>query len=225
MKKLILLSLIMVLCVTLLNADAVAMLMASKGKLSLSRAASQIKFHKGELLMNNDVLRTGAESFAAYKYVDASSTVKMFSNSVATITATKEGIKLNKNVAVSKGSILTNVNKGTGLFRVSTPTTVASVKGTEFFTKVEEGGATQFLVTDGEVEVRILVTDETAVVGKGQTALISALGELHLRASNPDDLSAAEQIELESMRETVPKVIRIPVLDENGRVKYIEITY
>lgn len=225
MKKHIILIILVTFTIGLLQADAIAVLMASKGMISLSRAAAEMQFKKGELLMNNDVLKTGSESFAAYKYVDASSTVKMFSNSVATITATKDGKSLSKTVSVSKGSILTNVKKNSGLFRVSTPTTVASVKGTEFLTKVEEGGATMFIVNDGEVEVRILASDEVANVGKGKTAIINVQGDLHLRDSSPEDLSMAEQAELEAMRKTEQHIIRIPVLDENGKLKYIEITY
>jgi len=225
MKKYILLSLLLVLVLSVLQANAIATLMAHKGKVSLNRVTDQIKFKKGELLMNNDVLRTGAESFAAYKYVDASSTVKMFANSVATINGSKDGNNLSKSVTVRQGSVLTNVKSGSGLFRVNTPTTVASVKGTEFLTRVEEGGATMFIVSEGEIEVRVLASDEVANVGKGKTAMISALGDIHLRDSNPEDLSLAEQEELEAMRESLPTTIRIPVLDESGKLKYIEITY
>lgn len=225
MKKYILLSLLLVLVLSALHANAIATLMAHKGKVSLNRVTDQIKFKKGELLMNNDVLRTGAESFAAYKYVDASSTVKMFANSVATINGSKDGNNLSKSVTVRQGSVLTNVKSGSGLFRVNTPTTVASVKGTEFLTRVEEGGATMFIVSEGEIEVRVLASDEVANVGKGKTAMISALGDIHLRDSNPEDLSLAEQEELEAMRESLPTTIHIPVLDESGKLKYIEITY
>ncbi|HQQ67599.1 MAG TPA: hypothetical protein PLX77_02100, partial [Candidatus Cloacimonadota bacterium] len=103
MKKQLILIVILMLVVCLLGADAIAMLSANKGKVTLVRDKSQIKFQKGQLLMDNDVIRTGEESFAAYKYVDASSSVKMFSNSVATISATKDGKGLSKKVTVSKG--------------------------------------------------------------------------------------------------------------------------
>lgn len=225
MKKYILLLLLTTVLLSFLSADAIALLIANKGKVSLDRAAAKIKFQKGELLMNNDVLRTGEESFAAYKYVDASATIKMFSNSVATLNAGKDGKTLSKTVTVSKGNVLSNVKKGSGLFRINTPTTVASVKGTEFLTKVEEGGATTFIVSDGEVEVRVLATEEVARVGKGKTAIIGVLGNIHLRDSNPEDLSQVEQAELESMRESTEHIILIPVMNENGDLKYIEITY
>lgn len=224
MKKIMLLTLILVLS-TLLQADSVAMLSASKGKVELERARKSVKFKNGELLMNRDVLRTGPESFAAYKYVDASSMIKMFSNSVVTINASQEGTSLSKRVNVNKGSVLTQVKKGTGAFTVQTPTTVASVKGTEFLTKVSDEGLSTFIVTDGEVEVRVLATDEVKSVPKGSTATVNQDGVVEVRESTYEDTSEIEKAELESSRVKEINNIRIPMLDSNGKLKYIDITY
>ena len=225
MKKQLILITILMLVVCLLSADAIAMLSANKGKVTLVRDKSQIKFQKGQLLMNNDVIRTGEESFAAYKYVDASSSVKMFSNSVATISATKDGKGLSKKVTVSKGSILSTVKKGSGVFQVSTPSTVASVKGTDFLTKVEDDGSSMFIVNDGEVELRMSSTGEVTSVGKGKTARVQSSGRVEVRDSRPEDLSPAERQEIESEDNNDSNTIRIPVLDKNGNLKQIEITF
>ncbi|MDD2423596.1 MAG: hypothetical protein PHG34_05240, partial [Candidatus Cloacimonetes bacterium] len=98
MKKLCLFVVILSLAALLMAADTVAILSASKGKVSLERNKQDLKFKKGEMLQNDDILRTKAESFAAYKFVDASSLIKLFSNSVVTISATQQGNKLNKKV-------------------------------------------------------------------------------------------------------------------------------
>ncbi|MDD2424332.1 MAG: hypothetical protein PHG34_09000, partial [Candidatus Cloacimonetes bacterium] len=94
MKKLCLFVVIIGLATLLMAADTVAILAASKGKVSLERNKQDLKFKKGEMLQNEDILRTKAESFAAYKFVDASSLIKLFSNSVVTISATQQGNKL-----------------------------------------------------------------------------------------------------------------------------------
>ncbi|MCK9558305.1 MAG: FecR family protein [Candidatus Cloacimonetes bacterium] len=224
MKRILLISVILLLASALL-ADSVAILSASKGKVSLERALKNLKFANGELLQNKDVLRTGAESFAAYKYIDASSTIKLFSNSVVTVTASKDGSKLNKKVNVSKGSILTQVKKGSGAFVVQTPTTVASVKGTEFLTKVDDDGFSTFTVTDGEVELRVLSTDEVKTVSKGKTGVVNPEGGVQLRDSSTDDLNEIEKAELESSRNEKREPIIVPVLDEAGNRKLIEIEY
>jgi hypothetical protein len=209
----------------LMAADTVAVLSASKGKVNLERNKQDLKFKKGELLQDQDILRTKAESFAAYKFIDASSMIKLFSNSVVTISATAQSGKLAKKVSVDRGSVLASVKSGTGAFTVHTPTTVASVKGTEFMTRVDAEGISMFTVTDGEVEIQIKSTGEILSASKGKTAIISPKGEHVVRDSSPEDINAIEQAELEANQTTAPSTIRIPVKDEAGNTKYIEITY
>ena len=225
MKKFCLLVVILGLATLLLAADTVAILSASKGKVNLERNKQDLKFKKGELLQNQDIIRTKAESFAAYKFIDASSLIKLFSNSVVTISATSQGGKLSKKVSLDRGSVLASVKSGTGAFTVHTPTTVASVKGTEFLTRVDEEGNSMFTVTDGEVEIQIKSTGEILSAAKGKTALITPKGEPIVRDSSPEDISAIEQAELEANKSTAPSTIRIPVKDKAGNTKYIEITY
>ncbi len=225
MKRIVLLCMLFALIYTLNAADSVALLSASKGKVDISREAKAIKFKNGELLKNNDELRTGGESFAAYKYIDGSSTIKVFSNSLVRITANRSGKTLSKKVVVDKGSVFTSVKPKTGAFMVQTPTTVASVKGTGFLTKLSDKGESMFIVTDGEVEIKILNQDEVKSVPAGKTAVIDEAGNYEIRESTPDDTSAIEEAEIESSQKNEPKLIRIPVVDEAGKTRYIEITY
>ncbi len=225
MKRMIILCILVALTYTLMAADSVALLSASKGKVDISRDAKAIKFKNGELLKNNDELRTGGESFAAYKYIDGSSTIKVFSNSLVRITANRSGKTLSKKVVVDKGSVFTSVKPKTGAFMVQTPTTVASVKGTGFLTKLTDKGESMFIVTDGEVEIKILNQEEVKSVPAGKTAVIDEAGNYEIRESTPEDTSSIEEAEIESTQKNEPKIIRIPVVDEAGKTKYIEITY
>jgi len=225
MKRYALILILLCLSLGLFAVEAVALLSASKGKVDLSRDAKSIKFKAGDMLRNNDELRTGGESFAAYKYVDGSSTIKVFSNSVVRITANKSGKNLSKKVVIDKGSIFTDVKPKTGPFMVQTPTTVASVKGTGFLTKLTEDGMSKFVVTDGEVELRILDSDDVKSVPAGNTAIVDKEGNYEIRVSSAEDTSSIEKEEIESSKTSEPKLIRIPVLDASGRTKYIEIRY
>lgn len=225
MKRIITVCILVALAYTLMAADSVALLSASKGKVDISRDAKAIKFKNGELLKNNDELRTGGESFAAYKYIDGSSTIKVFSNSLVRITANRSGKTLSKKVVVDKGSVFTSIKPKTGAFMVQTPTTVASVKGTGFLTKLTDKGESMFIVTDGEVEIKIMNQDEVKSVPAGKTAVIDEAGNYEIRESTPEDTSAIEEAEIESTQKNEPKLIRIPVVDEAGKTKYIEITY
>lgn len=225
MKRLVIIALLLAVLGLAFAAESVAMLSASKGKVDLSRDAKNIKYKLGDLLKNNDELRTGGESFAAYKYIDGSSTIKVFSNSVVKVTASKSGKTMNKKVTVTKGSVFTQIKPKTGNFLVQTPTTVASVKGTEFLTKITDDNQSMFIVTEGEVELKILDRPGAQAVPKGKTAVIQTDGTFEIRNSTRDDISSIEQAEMESSQTTEPKVLKIPVVDANGRTKYIEITY
>ncbi|GAB1468603.1 hypothetical protein MASR2M64_13410 [Candidatus Cloacimonadota bacterium] len=225
MKRIIVTLILASIAIFLVAADSVALLSASKGKVDLSRDAKAIKFKTGDLLKNNDQLRTGGESFAAYKYIDGSSTIKVFSNSVVTITANRSGKTLSKKVVVNKGSIFTDVKPKTGAFMVQTPTTVASVKGTGFLTKITDDGQSLFIVTDGVVELKILDGEDVKSVAAGKTAVIDGTGKYEIRDSSPEDTSAIEQAEIESSQSNELKIIRIPVVDAAGKTKYIEIKY
>lgn len=225
MKKIIIISILLACAGMIFAANAVAMLSASKGKVNISRDAKQIRYKTGELLRNDDELRTGGESFAAYKYIDGSSTIKVFSNSLVKIAASKSGKTLSKKVTVNKGSVLTSVKPKTGSLVVQTPTTVASVKGTQFLTKITDTDQSIFIVTEGEVELKILDQPEAKQVPKGKTAIVEEDGAYEIRNSTKDDLSAVEQAEMESEGSGEAKTMLIPVIDATGRTKYIEISY
>lgn len=221
MKKHILIIVAILFLSALLCADTVAVLSSTKGKVSLQRKDKNMKFKNGELLKNEDVIRTGSESFAAYKYVDASSQVKLFANSLVTISANKSGDKLAKKVKVDKGNVYSQIKSGTGPFVVQTPTTVASVKGTEFLTRVGENGESEFVVIEGEVELEDIETGQTGTVGAGQTGSFSG-GQFNVGDTPGDGFSDEE---LQGMGSTDGNTLIIPYQDKNGESKYIRITY
>ena len=224
MKRLFLISLALILAINLFAANSIAMISASKGKVDLRRAAKVVPHKTGDLLYSKDEIRTGGESFAAYKYIDGSSTVKIFANSIVYITATAHNKILDKKIELDKGSVFTQIKPNTGSFSIATPTTVASVKGTAFFTKFDEYGQSTFIVTEGEVELKIL-KKETHSVTAGNTAVVQADGNFEIHQSTPEDLQEIEQAELESSQGKENKRMRIPVIDPNGQTKYIEITW
>ena len=225
MKKILLLAVTLIFSANLLALDSVAVISASKGKVDLHRAAKMIKHKTGDFLQNNDEIRTGKESFAAYKYIDGSATVKVFSYSIVQVYASAKDKKLSKTVKLNKGSVFSQIKSDTGPFAVQTPTTVASVKGTGFLAKFDEQEQTKFIVTEGELELKILDKTETKSVSAGNTAIVQADGSLEIRPSTEEDIQEIELSELESTREKEIRKMRIPDIDPNGQTRYIEITW
>ncbi|HNZ07525.1 MAG TPA: FecR family protein [Candidatus Cloacimonadota bacterium] len=226
MKKLIIIAVLSILAISLLNASAVGLITASKGKVSLTRSAKKISFKIGDTINDKDEIRTGKESFASYKYVDGVSSIKVFSNSYVVVTASRSGKSMNKNANVKSGSVYTKVTPGKkGSMKVTTPTTVASVKGTEVFTAVNLAEEATYIVVKGTVTVEVPETGESKDVGAGETAFVDKDLNLEVKETTQEDLAKLDAAEQQAIAESQPKRIRIQLANEEGQIKYIEIFY
>ncbi len=122
----------------------------------------------GQMLSNGDRLRSGAEAWAAIFFLDGSQ-IKMHENSNFTIQSEREKERaLKTTIKVAQGEMWMKVppDKGSN-FKIETPTSVASVKGTEFNLRVEQDGTTFLTVIEGSVEFlnelgRVLATEMTS---------------------------------------------------------------
>ena len=132
MKKIYIVVFILLIGIMLSALEPIAVMIKSKGDITLIRDSKEQKITSGTALYNNDVLKSSKNSYAAIRFSDASSLVKLFPNSHITISAKKDKKKYNKNIVLKVGNVWSKVTKKTGKYVVETPTTVVSVKGTEF---------------------------------------------------------------------------------------------
>lgn len=226
MKKTIFTLVLIALIFTALDASGVGLLTAAKGNVNLRRNGKNLSFKVGDGLYNQDEIRTRSQSFAAYKYIDNSSTIKVFANSYVLVNASRKDRTLDKNVKVFTGSVFTKVDpKSKGSMKVSTPTTVASVKGTQFLTNVDEAGQVTYIVTEGTVNVLIPETNESADVTQGQTATVDKDLVLEIRETTEEDLQDLAAADEGTLSEHIPNILRIPMIDKDGKTRYIEIEY
>jgi len=109
----------------------------------------------GMLLEGGDTIKTRTESFASVIFQDDGSRVKLGENARLTLNATRQKKKLKKRMRLETGKMWAKVTKKRGTdFQVSTPTSVASVKGTKFV--LEEGnGQTLLWVLEDIVEIAL----------------------------------------------------------------------
>ena len=90
---------------------------------------------------------------------------------------------LSKTIAMNFGTMKLEIEPQTrGSFTIATPTSVASVKGTEFYiiSSPEEGD--QFIVIEGTIEVTNNESGESITVNEGETG-----------TSNPDGTTSVEE--------------------------------
>ncbi|RMF58061.1 MAG: hypothetical protein D6748_09775 [Calditrichaeota bacterium] len=155
--------------------DQVAVVIKVRGivKITPSKSTQSRQVKKGEVLKDGDKLETGAGAYCAIKFLDDKSLLRIKEKSVCVIEGKREEDKIEKNIFVEIGSFFASLFKPKGSFRVTTPTSVASVKGTQFWVvQFGQSGETHVICLDGVVEVKN--NAGKVLVGAGQTAIVTS---------------------------------------------------
>lgn len=132
----------------------IAALREVKGIVKLVRAESKSNSlaNPGALLYPGDELNTGGGAYAAVLFVDGS-LVKLQENSSVTLQAERtESGALDTRMKLPLGKIWAKVTRRDSKFEVETPSSVASVKGTELAVWVAGDGTSTLFVFMGIVE-------------------------------------------------------------------------
>ncbi len=203
-------SIILLLAVGLsFSANPVAVVIKSKGSISVKKADSKIdsKIKRGYRLESGDQVVTGKDGYIAIKFIDDASLVRIRPNSTCVINTTKEDAGIAKNIFVEVGTIFSKITSQKASYRVSTPTSVASVKGTIFWTVQEFKGGTFYFGEDGVVEL----SNEkgSALLREGETGYVSSLNAKPIvRKTKPgekpqldDDEESIDEFEFEFQNE------------------------
>ena len=155
-------------------------------------------------------------------YLDDKTVVKMLDNSDMTIMGDRSGKKINKSLDIKYGRVAANVMPQKGKeFRVSTPTSVASVKGTELAIESDPSTGDSFTLIEGLIEVTNSITGESTEVQEGETAISTPDGSLNVAMTTSDDLEGFEEASVEPQTQE----LRFEVEDENGGTKQILIKF
>ena len=212
----------MLLAINLSGIDFIAQTLKVKGIVNLTRNQQVTPALIGDKLFNGDELETKNESYAAVKFVDQSSVIKLFPNSTLNINTIKEKGKTDKKSILKIGELWAKVEKGTGKFEIETPTTVASVKGTNFLMNVNNEGLTNLYSFQGEVIFQNKIDGETALIRAGQRGTSSGQGPILITEINPNEIGEStsnfineelEPIEIEEP-EQIEEVEEIPPIEQ-----------
>ncbi len=216
MKKIIFISLmILIFTISLLAQESVGIVLKVKGDVVLTHKEEDLNAKDGTELENKDVLESKEESFAVVKFIDGSSVIKLFPNSILTINTEKVNGKLNKKSTMKLGELWAKVTKNTGEFVIDTPTTVVSVKGTRFVLFVDENGFTDLYTLEGVVRMENKKDKKKAEVGTGQKAHSTGEGEI--------PLSVIEDGEMKEYDIPLSETLNINLKNESGEKRSIKI--
>ncbi|MBT4149568.1 MAG: FecR domain-containing protein, partial [Candidatus Marinimicrobia bacterium] len=180
---------IIVLFLSILTAETIGRVMKANGEVfikPIGGASYSVNVKPGQAISNGDAIRVGESSFAVVIFLDDKSVVKVRENTDFQFVETSN----TRSLIIDQGTTLHNVNKDgrKKAYRVETPVSVASVKGTEFSAFHDAiAGIDKFVGKTGNFDVFNTISGMTVNVGPGQKAVSNALGQLIPAPAQPGD--------------------------------------
>ena len=202
----------------ILNANVIARLVKVEGQVYIKRLGMNTfseTARAGSAIVNGDEIKVGDTGFAAAIYIDDRSVVKIKNNSKFSFMDSKN----TRTIDLQYGTLLNKINKTDKgkAFRIQTPVSVASVKGTEFAAIVSQKGVEQFICKEGLFEVLNMVSGQTINVGPGQKAFSNATGDLVQAVASPKDYPDDPEVN-ENIEPEIEKIIE-PEKKETKEIK------
>lgn len=155
-------------------AKSIAITIKSQGNVKIheSGKTSEKNLKRGFRLRDGDKIVTGDKSYAAFRFIDDKSLVRIRSNSSCTVKGKEDSDNsIIKNIFVEIGTIFARITKQKGRFQVTTPTSVASVKGTKFITDHRGANGTYYFGEEGLCEIKN--DGGVAQLREGETAFVA----------------------------------------------------
>ncbi len=175
--------------VSICSAETIGRVMKANGEVLIKPIGSgtySVGVKPGQAVSNGDAIRVGEASFAVVIFLDDKSVVKIRENTDFQFVETSN----TRSLIIEQGTTLHNVNSNDRkkAYRVETPVSVASVKGTQFSAFHDAvAGVDKFVGKTGNFDVFNTISGMTVNVGAGQKAVSNALGQLIPAPAEPGD--------------------------------------
>ena len=197
--------------VNIAGAAPIARIMKSEGNVLIKRMGKStftIPGKPGLGINNGDAIKVGEEGFTVAIFIDDKSVIKIREKTQFEFIESSNSRTLD----VEQGTMFFDIKKEgrTKTFRVETPVSVASVKGTEFAVVSSPAGIDQVFCATGQLDVQNLVSGQSVVIGAGQKAISNAMGNVMELPFTPDDYPSdpegvQQEIETEQEPESEPE--------------------
>ena len=199
----------------------VALIFKVKGKVKVVKSDKSTKAaRRGLRLDAGDRVETDANGFTALIFTDDKSMMKIRANSDVVIRGKRIKKTFAKRIYMEVGQAWVHVSPQVASdFRIETPTGVAAVKGTEFYTIVDQMGNMTIIATKGIVELMNQLG--SVLVHAGEAGHIEGKGQPKVRNAKPDEIPGwGKQKGPEE-----GNVLEIEFEDKNGVKKHLKIRY
>ena len=180
--------------------------------------ADWMKAAKGDLLNSGDAVKTGSKSLAIIKFTTDNSILRVREQSL---------LKLNneasaKNIDLDHGAFGFDVHKQkeNEHFRFTSPTAVASIRGTQGKLSGSKDGDT-LVVVEGIVNFRNTISNKSVDVGSGTIGFSKPDGSLDSRKATEQELADAAAVATGSGSNQ----LKIELKDSKGNKKELKIEF
>ena len=214
--------LILILFTSFIQGNKVAVTTKVKGLVEIMPVGEKnfSNLNPGTILADGDKIRTGSSGFTAIIFIDDKSTLKLKENSEAVITGQRSARSIAKKINMDAGTVRATVNKQNSNFVIQTPTSVASVKGTDFWLISDDSGD-QVIGMEGLVSLVNIESWLEVSVSSGMTGVSTPDGQVGV--SETDMANVPEDPDEESEEE--PSQLKIYFEGPNGEQKVFIIDY
>ena len=175
--------------------SVIAVSTKAKGNVSHRAWNSEDYFNllPAKALNDGDHIQTGDDGFGALVYLDDKSMVKIKENTNFDVLGTKNQGQISKRLKINNGTVKASIQKGKeGGFVIETPTSVATVKGTEFWMVTSSEGDKVFGL-EGTVELMNIISGTIVMVGSNTTGTSLQTGEINLTITDPDEVPKEDE--------------------------------
>lgn len=163
-------------------AGTVALTMKTTGEVLHRRvdAPAFETLRKGLPLLDGEVVATGQDGLAIALFLDDKSQLKIKNNSEVEISGLRQEGVISKRVNMAFGSMKATVGEQTRDFVITTPTSVASIKGTEFWLLSDPTLGDVLISIAGSVELTNVVSGAVHSVQPGTVVQSTQEGEINV---------------------------------------------
>ena len=188
------------------GAEKIAFTTKVSGQVNLVNLQEQtVPLKRGTVINAGEQIVSLSDGLAVIMFIDDKSLLRVQRNTTLTISGERSATAISKQIDMQFGKLRAQISEQRqGAFVISTPTSVASVKGTDFWATSDPVLGDIFLGIEGFIEVENLISGEVIEVGGGQmgtskpdgttevTTYVLLLGELLSVSDNALTMEPAE---------------------------------
>lgn len=173
----------------------------------------------GLILSDGGQVKTGSSSLALVHFIDGSGLLRVRENSILNIYGKSENKKMSKNTFINKGTIGFEVNKQAEdeEFKFTTPTVVASIRGTEGFIEHNDIDTTSTIFLNTGSATFQTLSGEEGILGSGNTLKVNKDGSYLLSSSTAEDSTR-----FKSSKSTATRQVIIRTRNGDIKIEYLQ---